>query len=122
MPLKRESFRYLLLKIIMKNINAELNREKLQSALFNSILNLFGEAGLVESKFKLLIFNEEKKIAVVKCAKNFINNFRAAIALITNLNNEEALIFIAKVSGTIKGIKKAVLSFQSFNKKNSSNK
>ncbi len=122
MPLKRESFRYLLLKIIMKNINAELNREKLQSALFNSILNLFGEAGLVESKFKLLIFNEEKKIAVVKCAKNFINNFRAAIALITNLNNEEALIFIAKVSGTIKGIKKAVLSFQSFNKKNSNNK
>jgi len=114
MPIKRESFRYLLLKIIIKN-NIELNKEKLQSALLNSILTLFCEVGLVESKFKLLIFNQEKNLAIVKCAKNFLNNFRAAIALITNLNGKPALIFIVKASGTIKSIKKPLLSPHSFN-------
>ncbi len=120
MPIRRESFRYLLLKIIPKD-NIELDKEKLHSALLNSILTLFGEMGLVESKFKLLIFAQEKNLAIARCAKNFLNNFRAAIALITNLNSEPALIFIVRVSGTIKSIKKQVLSYYSFNKNKNGN-
>ncbi|MEM2356995.1 MAG: Rpp14/Pop5 family protein [Candidatus Bathyarchaeia archaeon] len=100
-----------MLKVIYRN-NIELTKEKLQSMLLNSILTLFGEIGLVESKFKLVIFNQEKNLAIVKCAKNFLNNFRAATALINNLNGVEASIFIVKVSGTIKGVKK----FLPFNK------
>jgi len=113
MPLKRESFRYLLIKILLPKENFELKKESLQSALTNSILTLFGEVGLTESKFKLLMFDQEKKIAIVKCSKNFLNNFRAATALIKEINNTPILLFIAKASGTIKSVKKAL----SFNKK-----
>jgi RNase P/RNase MRP subunit POP5 len=115
MPLKRESFRYLLIKIISKKDNFELKKESFHLTLINSILTLFGEVGLAESKLKLLIFNQEDKFAIVKCSRSFLNNFRAAIALINEIDNEPVLLFIAKASGTIKSIKK-VLPASSFKK------
>lgn len=105
MPVGGRKRRYLLIKIFSQG---EVYGEGFRLALIKSITKLFGEVGLAKASLRFLGFNEEGKAAVLGCDRAFLNELRAAVALIGEVDGKAVCPFVAKVSGTVKKVKKAL--------------
>ncbi|HID17134.1 TPA: hypothetical protein EYP26_02430 [Candidatus Bathyarchaeota archaeon] len=105
MPVGGRKRRYLVIKIISQG---RVDGGAFRLALVKSLAKLFGEVGLAKASLKFLSFNDEEKAAVVGCDRAFLNELRAAVALMSEVNNKAICPFVAKVSGTVKGAKVAL--------------
>ena len=106
LPTLRERKRYILVKIIC---DEDLNYDEVEREFWNSILKSFGRLAFLTG-FRILkdTFDKEKKTVIVKCnhlSKHFVV---FAIGNIEEINGKRCIVKVLKVSGTIKGVKKAI--------------
>jgi RNase P/RNase MRP subunit POP5 len=99
--LKRVKHRYLLLQVDSDSSFAE--REFLD-ALWDAITRLYGEHGASQTGLALVIFDEEKKTAVIRVALPTLQHVRAAITSITRIAGKEAAVHVTAISGTVKSL------------------
>ncbi len=103
MPVRGVRRRYL---HIIVNSSGQLTKVQLDETIRKSLLSLFGIKGLSEVDLFLTDYNEEERRGIVRCSHNGLRTLRAAIAFITSINAETAVIHVDRVSGTIKRLKK----------------
>jgi len=90
--------RYLALKIESEE---PLSEKDLIGAIWNSILQLFGEYGASQTNLYLVEFNPENG-----CSHKAVDRVRAAVTAITRVNEKPVAIHIMRVSGTLRALRK----------------
>jgi len=91
--------RYLALKI---DCDREITGRKLVEAIWNAVIQLFGECGASKVMVGLVAYNAVEGAAIIRTAQASLVMTRTAIASITEIDSEPAAIHVLRVSGTIK--------------------
>lgn len=99
--MKRTKRRYLALRV---DCEVAYTPKELIDAVWNAVTKLFGEYGASRTSLKLIDYNVEKKIAVVRTSLTTLGMVRAAVASITSIANNETTVHVKAVSGTIKSL------------------
>lgn len=100
--MKRRIWRYLLIKVLS---NEKITKDILNSTLFQNLRYLYGEQSIVKTWPKVIYFNPKSNEAIIRCSHNAINEIRASLAVITEINDYKTAIYVIKVSGTSKCLK-----------------
>ncbi|MEM2148086.1 MAG: Rpp14/Pop5 family protein [Candidatus Bathyarchaeia archaeon] len=103
--LKKSKRRYLALRV--ESSETFGTREFLE-AVWCSIMQLYGEYGASKSGLKLIDYNEQSGLAIIRVAHTETEKVRAALASITEIASKPAAVHVLKVSGTIKALNKKV--------------
>ncbi len=82
-------------------------REMLFGEIENSLRRLFGEYGVLEASLRLIAYDAEKMIGIVRCSHPSVERLRAAVALTTRIGEHRAVLFILRSAGTIASLKRA---------------
>ncbi len=78
----------------------------LMDAIWGSVYRLFGEFGASQTGLSWMDWDREREVLVVKCSHKALDMVRAAVAAVTEINEERAVIRVVAVSGTIKALRK----------------
>lgn len=103
--MKRFKPRYLALRIESNKIACST---ELMSAMFTSLLRLYGEYGASKTRIALISYDPEKRFAVVRTSHKSIDMVRTSLASITKIGETSAAIHVLKVSGTKKALNKNI--------------
>ena len=95
--------RYLALRIISEY---PINKDEITDAVWNTILQLFGEYGASQTNLTFIEHNSEKNYAVVRCSHKAVEKVKASIASITEINEKPVAIHVIGVSGTLKALRR----------------
>lgn len=103
--------RYIACEIKFANNNENLLSEnEIKRAIYNEALKFFGEYLLSFVALKLISYDQNKKIAILRCNRNFHGEVLGFLALINSLNGKKARTIAKEISGTIKGIERKLSS------------
>lgn len=96
--------RYIVFSIISEKT---FTLEETVRTIWASALQLFGEVGT--SRFHIWIpsnlYNEKRGIGIIRCSHDYVQDIRAALALIKKIDDEPVIIRTLGVTGTIKAAK-----------------
>ncbi|MEM2918598.1 MAG: Rpp14/Pop5 family protein [Candidatus Altiarchaeota archaeon] len=106
-PTLRERNRYLAFEIISER---KFSKEDVTKAIWNSALKFLGELGTGKTSLRLIEWNEEKQHGIIKVNHKSVDEIRAAIALIKEINSIPIIPRVLGVSGTIKKTRERWLS------------
>lgn len=79
-----------------------------EKEVFSKILEFLGEYGF--SKLNLDLIEARENILIFKCARDHLEELKAAIALITELQGAKVMPVTLAVSGTLKGLERKLKS------------
>ena len=99
--MKRTKRRYLALQVDCEGAHTP---KEFIDAVWNAVTKLFGEYGASRTSLKLIDYNVEKKIAVIRTSLTTLGMVRSAVASITSIANSETTVHVKAVSGTIKSL------------------
>jgi len=105
--LGRKPSRYLLVKLLVEGTVPD---SLLSQSVTESIVNLFGETGLSETAPRLIGYNEKKSIGILRCSRDSLEKMRAAIAMISKIDEKSVGAYVKAVSGTSKRLKSKILA------------
>lgn len=106
-PTLRERNRYLAFEIISER---KFSKDDVIKAIWNSSLNFLGELGTGKTSLRLIDWDEEKQHGIIKVNHKSVNEIRAAIALIKEINSTRIIPRVKGISGTIKKTREKWLS------------
>jgi ribonuclease P/MRP protein subunit POP5 len=97
-PSLRERKRYLAIEIITER---DVSREELLREIFAATGSLFGDIGSSECGLRLLDFEKQK--GILRCSHMMAERSRAALATITSIGGQRAIVHVLGISGTVRG-------------------
>ena len=100
---KRVKRRYLSLKVVSEQ---PVNERDVMDAVWNAVLQLYGEYGASQTNLNLIEFNPQKNYAILRCSHKALEMVRASIASITEINEKPTVIHVLGVSGTLRALRK----------------
>lgn len=100
--MNRKGRRYLLVKIVAGRV---LTKKAFSASLIESAEHLFGHIGLAEISPQVISYDQECSVALVKCSREGVQKLRATLALITEIENSRAAVFVLRASGTIRSLR-----------------
>lgn len=101
--IRRDKKRYLALRAECKKPLAE---KDVFGSVFDSVLQFFGEMGASQANLKMMKYVPEKNYFVVRCSHKMLEQVRAAIVSITDVNGVTTAFHVEGVSGTLKSLAK----------------
>ena len=99
-PALRERNRYMVFEIISEN--GSFSKRDVSKVIQNTSLQFLGELGVSKMSLWLIEWNDETKKGILKVNHKSVNEMRASIALIKEINGKKATFHVLGVSGTIK--------------------
>ncbi len=104
-PTMRERKRYIIFDVISEKPK---KIHEVNIAIWNSILGFLGESEASRARIWLIssIFNEKKQRAAVKVSHDHVENVRAAISLVREINGERVTLAVIGLAGTMLGAQK----------------
>ena len=99
--IKREKRRYLALEVSNEQL---LDEHAILDEVRASVCRIFGEYGASKANIRLIKCVPEKQQVVLRCSHMMLDQVRAAIAAIVELNGKPAAVHVAGVSGTLKAL------------------
>ena len=103
----RKPSRYLLVKL---QTEGTVTDNSLFQSVTESMANLFGETGLSETAPRLIGYNEKKSIGILRCSRDSLEKLRAAIAMISRIDEKPVGVYVKAVSGTSKRLRSQILA------------
>jgi RNase P/RNase MRP subunit POP5 len=101
--LKRTKRRYLALLL---DSDGAPSRKEFIDAVWSAVTKLYGEHGASLTSLALIVYDLEKKTAVIRTSLATLELVRTSLATITSLAGSEAAVHVLAVSGTIKALNK----------------
>jgi len=98
--------RYLALRVLSEQ---SIGKGDIVDAVWNAVLQLFGEYGASQANLMFIEYNSEKGWGIVRCSHKALEMVRASVASITEINGKPVAIDVLGVSGTLKALRKRVL-------------
>ncbi|MDI9619931.1 MAG: Rpp14/Pop5 family protein [Candidatus Nezhaarchaeota archaeon] len=102
---KRIRWRYLVLHV---HAPLDLEARDLERSLRGHIRMFLGVYGLSRCPFKLVAYDREGKIGIVRCPHDSVEALRAALAFLSDIGGVPSSLHVVKSSGTIKKARKVV--------------
>jgi len=108
-PSLREKKRYLVFEVISKK---KLPYEGIPRAIIGSAKSLIGTLGTAKAGFIMLHdkYNPNLQRGLIRVNNKYIDELRASLCLIDNINNEEVIVRSIGVSGILKKASKYLAS------------
>jgi RNase P/RNase MRP subunit POP5 len=101
--IKREKRRYLALEVAGDHV---VDERAVLDAVSASVVRLFGEYGASKTGLRLIKPVPEKRQVVIRCSHTMLEQVRAAVAAIVELNGKTVAVHVVGVSGTLKALAK----------------
>ncbi|ODS39161.1 MAG: hypothetical protein A7316_06280 [Candidatus Altiarchaeales archaeon WOR_SM1_86-2] len=99
-PTLRERNRYVVFEIISENNG--FSKGDVSKVIQNASLRFLGELGVSKMSLWLIEWNGETRKGILKVNHKSVDEMRASIALIREINGKRAIFHVLGVSGTIK--------------------
>lgn len=99
LPTLRERNRYIAFELIS---DSRFKREEVVKAVWNTVLRFLGESGASKTSLWLMDWSEEKQSGILKVNHNSVDEVRAALALLKDINKVNCIPHVFGVSGTVK--------------------
>ena len=103
--IKREKRRYLALHVVSEQA---LEKFTVFNAVKASVLRLFGEYGASKANLKQIKFFSTKNQVIIRCSHLMLEQVRAAVATIVEINKSPIAVHVLAVSGTLKSLSKKI--------------
>ncbi len=100
--MKRLKRRYLALKVDSDFVPSD---RELIDAAWSALTRLYGEVGASLANLVLIDYDDERKLAILRCNLNVINQVRTALATIIAITGKAVAVHVLAVSGTIKALR-----------------
>lgn len=93
-------------RYILFELRAEraMDEESLKRAIYAEALKFFGESGLSHAALKLVTYHAAKKVGVLRCERDYLDNVLGFLALVSSLDGSPARPVAMKSSGTLKSL------------------
>jgi len=101
-PTLREKRRYIHFQVVSE---ADASESDVKHAAYNSIISFLGEYGSAKANPKFIEYDPKTRKGIVKCTHTELELVKAALALVSELNNKPACFRLLRVSGTLKTIR-----------------
>jgi len=95
--------RYLAIQVDSEEIFEE---ENVRAAVWNAILQLFGEYGASKAGLFLINYDKQKKQVVLRCSHKALSMVHASVASITKIEDKPSALHVLRISGTLKALGK----------------
>ncbi|MFH1520078.1 MAG: Rpp14/Pop5 family protein [Candidatus Micrarchaeota archaeon] len=86
--------------------------EQLKKTIQSEALKFFGELGMSYAALKLVQFDTNTKLGILRCERSYLEKVLGFLALVTSLEGREARLISKKSSGTIKSLDQPNLNKQ----------
>jgi len=86
-----------------------LSEKDLVGAIWNSILQLFGEYGASQTNLYLVEFTPKNGYAILRCSHKAVDVIRASVVAITRVNEKPVAIHVMRVSGTLRALRQKLV-------------
>jgi len=96
-------WRYLLIKLVSEG---KIQKQTFWNSFYNVLMQTFGEYGYIKVDPRVISYDEENLEVILRCDKKWINLVRASLIFLTKISDIPVMAYIAKVSGTLKKLKK----------------
>ncbi|MHA1596644.1 MAG: Rpp14/Pop5 family protein [Candidatus Asgardarchaeia archaeon] len=108
----RERRRYIAFNVMGK----KLNTREVVSNIIRTYIELFGEYGLSRSSLRLISYDEEKGVGIIRCSLDTLRKTEAVLSSIYKIGQKEEKVrfSVLGVSGTIKSCIKNFLKGAEF--------
>jgi ribonuclease P/MRP protein subunit POP5 len=83
-----------------------IGEQAFMDAVWNAVLQLFGEYGASQTNLILMRHNLKPNYAVLRCSHKALDMVKASLASITQANGKPVAIRVLGVSGTLKGLRR----------------
>ena len=102
LPSLREKKRYLVFEIVSETKIDDLN--KITEAILNSCHKYLGEMGMAKSGLLILNdkYNKEKQRGIIRVNNKMLDNLKAALCFIKEIDNKQVIVKSVGVSGILK--------------------
>ena len=97
--------RYLAFKVASEQ---SVSKGNVADAVWNAVLQLFGEYGASQANLALIDYDQEKSWGIIRCSHRAVEMVRASIASVTEINEKTVAIHVLGVSGTLKALRRKV--------------
>lgn len=104
---ERVKRRYLALRVLSEQ---SISKRDMLDAVWNALLQLFGEYGASQTNLTLIEYNSEKSQGILRCSHRAVEMVRASVASVTEINGKPVAIDVLGVSGTLKALRKKCCS------------
>lgn len=104
-PTLRERERYVYIKLISEE---PVNYSDLEAAIWNTLLDFYGEAGVSRMSMWLVknLWDASEQSGVIRCNNNSVPQLIAGLGLVPRLGESRIIFKILRISGTIRGLNK----------------
>ena len=104
---KEEKSRYIAFETI---IEAETPVDSISvfNSISRSILSLFGEVEASQSGIWLIEFDPETCHGILRCTSKSLDKVQTAMAVVSRIEDRQAIIHLLKTSGTIRSLRSAL--------------
>lgn len=102
---RRVRRRYLALRVLSEQ---SISKRDVMDAVWNAVLQLFGEYGASQTSLTFIEYNQEKSWGIVRCSHKAVEMVRASVASVIEINGKSVAIDVLGVSGTLKALRKRV--------------
>ena len=101
LPSLKEKKRYLVFEIISKD---KIIPNKIQEAIFKGCQQYLGELGMAKAGLLMLNdkYNKEKQKGIIKVNNKMLNNLKAALCFVKEIDNQKVIVKSVGVSGILK--------------------
>jgi len=98
-PSQKENWRYIVFELVTTGVFYD---QDIVKAITAANLRLYGEVGTSEENLWLIEFDAEKQRGILRCSHKAQQKVIAALTVITKINEQDVVINVRGVSGTIK--------------------
>jgi len=83
-----------------------ISEREFMDAVWNAVLQLFGEYGASQTGLIPMKFNSKLNYAILRCSHKALDIVRAALASIKQMNGKPVAMRVLGVSGTLKALER----------------
>ena len=105
LPSLREKKRYVVFKIIGKNID----RKKAEKEIYENLLKFLGEFGVAKANIKIIRNTWKNNMGIIKVNVKHLNETKTSLGLIKKIDNKKVIVDVVGVSGILKKAKQKFL-------------
>ncbi|HDH41146.1 MAG TPA: ribonuclease P protein component 2 [Candidatus Altiarchaeales archaeon] len=99
LPTLRERNRYIAFEVIS---DSDIGREDVVKAIWSSVLRFLGELNASRTSLWVMDWNDEKREGILKVNHKSVDEVKAALALVKEIDGKRVIFHILGISGTVR--------------------
>jgi ribonuclease P/MRP protein subunit POP5 len=104
-PTLKKKKRYIVFEVIS---GRKFGKEDVKKAVWSVLHENLGNVGLADAEISFVDFNEESQKGILRCTNKRLEQVRAALALLHEINLYKAFLYVKTITGSIKKTQRVI--------------